>query len=187
MGSQLGLLMLILATIAYSGSPYNTTKTTKSTSSVDTGSNEKIYSEYICTREPIFRPDGRPPASDCTLTTQRLPNESNDALFHIGGDPGIYQLPWIVTNFDCELTVDIDGFHLADFYNWLGVRETATNLNYGCRSSAYPYRTGGWTMTGNLGRINVSLAEPVPPPPAQSFRSNSTIGLVGILVNGTET
>ena len=178
--------MLILATINYSASSYNTTQTRKSTSTVISSSDEKTYSEYRCTRR-MFRQERGPLASNCALTIQRLPKESNDALFHVGGDPGIYRLPWVVTVFDCELTVDIDVFHLADFYNWLGVRETATNLNSFCGSYAYPFRTGGWTLTGNLGRINVSLAEPVPLPPVQSFGSNSTIGLAGIQMNGTET
>ena len=179
MGSRLALLMIVLATVNYSASSYNTTQTRNGTSTSIPGSDEKTSLEYECTAR-MFRQVRGPLASDCTLAIERLPKESNDALFHIGGDWSIYQLPWRVTMFGCKLTVDIDAFFLADFYNWLGVIEAATNLNYVCRSYAYPFHTGGWTMTGNLGRINVSLVQSVTPWMLQSLGTNSSIAVADL-------
>ncbi|KAK0508481.1 hypothetical protein JMJ35_008757 [Cladonia borealis] len=187
MGLPFGLLMLILAAVGYSSSSYNTTQTTDSTLTFIPASNEKTDSEYRCNEQPIHGPDRRPLAADCVLSIGRLPDEDTEELFHVGGDAGIYQLPWILTTFDCRLTVDIDRFFIADTYTWLGVKEAALYLTYACRDPIYPSRTGGWTMIGKLGRINISLAAPVFPTLVQSFRSNSSIGPTQIFVNGTAT
>ena len=175
MGLPFGLLMLILAAVGYSSTSYNTTQTTDSTLIVIPASNEKTKSEYRCNKQPIRGPDRRPPAADCALSIGRLPDEETEELFHVGGDAGIYQLPWILTTFDCRLTVDIDRFFIADTYTWLGVKEAALYLTYACQSPKDSSRTGGWTMTGKLGRINISLAAPVYPT------------LVQIVLNGTAT
>ena len=187
MGLPFGLLMLILAAVGYSSTLYNTTQTIVSTLTVIPASNEKTDSEYRCNKQPIRGPDRRPPAADCALSIGRLPDEETEELFHVGGDAGIYRLPWILTTFDCRLTVDIDRFFLADTYTWLGVKEAALYLTYACQSPKESARTGGWTMTGKLGRINISLAAPVFPTLVQSLRSNNTIRLAQNFVNGTAT
>ena len=189
MGLPLGLLMLFLATVGYSGFSYNTTQITDSTLTVTSASNERIDldPEYICAEPPPDGPDNRPSAFNCALCIRRLPNEGTEELFHIGGDAGIYRLPRTVTAFDCRLAVDIHKFFLADMSTWRGVREAATNLTYACQSRDYSFRTGGWTMTGRLGRINISLVEPVRPPWVQKFGDNSTIGLEGSLSDGSAT
>lgn len=160
MGLPFGLLMLFLATVGYNGFSYNITQTTDSTLTVISASNEKIdlESEYICAKPPPDGPDNRPSALDCALSIRRLPNEGTEELFHLGGDADIYRLPRTVKTFDCRLTVDIHEFFLADMCTWGGVREAATNLTNACQSRGYSFRTGGWTMTGALGRINISLA-----------------------------
>ena len=188
MGLPFGLLMLFLATVGYSGFAYNTTQTTDSTSTVISTSNERLDldPQYICAEPPSHGPDNRPSALNCALSIRRIPNEGTEELFHIGGDAGIYRLPRTVTAFDCRLTVDIHKFFLADMSTWRGVKEAATNLTHACQSR-YSFRTGGWTMTGTLGRINVSLVKPVRPPWVQKFRNNSTIGLGGSLSNGSAT
>ena len=187
MGLFFALLMLILAAVGYSSSSYNTTEITDSTLIVIPASNEKRDLEYRCSKQPLRGPDRRPPAADCALSIGRLPDEESEELFHVGGDAGIYQLPQILTTFDCRLTVDIDRFFIADTDTWLGVKEAALYLTYACQSPTYPSRTGGWTLTGKLGRINISLAAPVYPTLVQNFRSNNTIGLKDIFVNGTTT
>lgn len=179
--------MLILAAFGYSSSSYNTTQTTDRTLTFIPASNEKTDLEYRCNKQPIHGPDRRPPAEDCALSIGRLPDEGTEELFHVGGDAGIYRLPWILTTFDCRLTVDIDRFFIADTYTWLGVKEAALYLTYACRSPTDPSRTGGWTMIGKLGRINISLAAPVFPTLVQSSRSNSSIGPAQNFVNGTAT
>ena len=176
MGLTLGLLMLILAAVGYSSSSYNTTQTTDSNLTGIPASNEKTDFEYRCNNKPRRGPDRRPPAADCVLSIGRLPDEGTEELFHVGGDANIYQLPWILRTFDCRLTVDIDRYFIADTYTWLGVKEAALYLTYACQSPTYPSRTGGWTMTGKLGRINITLAAPVFP-----------IGLAQVFVNGTAT
>ena len=179
--------MLILAAVGYSIPSYNTTQTTKSTSTIIPANNKKTDSEYKCTEQPRHGPDRRPLAADCVLSIGRLPDEDTEELFHVGGDAGIYQLPRILTTFDCRLTVDIDRFFIADTYTWLGVKEAALYLTYTCRDPIYPSRTGGWTMIGKLGRINISLAGPVIPTLVQGFGSNSSIGPAQIFINGTAT
>ena len=186
MGLPLGLLMLFLATFGCSGLSYNIID---SALTVTSANSERIDSdsEYICAKEPLSGPDNRPSAFNCALCIRRLPNEDTEELFHIGGDPGIYRLPRTVTAFDCRLVVDIHKFFLADMATWSGVKEAATNLTYACQSRDYSFRTGGWTMTGRLGRINISLVEPVRPPWVQNFRDNNTIGLGEPLSNGSAT
>lgn len=185
MGLPLGFLVLILATVGYSAFSYNTSQATDSTLTFISANKKTrdVDPEYRCTGPPAYGPDRRPPISDCDLTIERLPNEGTVELFHLGGDTGIYQLPLRLKTFDCRLTVDIHKFFLADMYTWRGVREAATNLSFACQSPTNPSRTGGWTMTGILGRINISLAEPIFPP----FKSNSTIELTEIPINAAAT
>lgn len=187
MGLPIGLLMLILAAVGYSTSLYNTTEINDSTLTVIPATNEKRDLEYRCHKQPIKGPDRRPPAADCALSIGRLPDDGTEELFHVGGDEGIYRLPQILTTFDCRLTVDIDRYFIADTDTWLGIKEAALYLIYACQSRTYPARTGGWTMTGKLGRINISLAAPVFSTLVQSSRSNNTTGLAHISVNGTAT
>ena len=188
MGLPFGLLMLILAAVGYSSSSYNTTtEIIDSTLTVIPATNEKRDLEYKCHKQPLKGPDRRPPTADCALSIGRLPDEGTEELFYVGGDAGIYQLPQILTTFGCRLTVDIHRYFITDTDTWLGVKEAALYLIYACQSPTHPSRTGGWTMTGKLGRINISLAAPVFSTPVQSSRSNNTTGLAHIFVNGTAT
>ena len=114
---------------------------------------------YECIKATLFM-DKRPPFLDCRRAIQLLPQSNTIGIFHISGEPDVFELPTYAINGGCKLTVDINKYYLSDVDSWFGIRSAASELNYACRDTRVdPWRTGGWLMTGEYGKIKISLTE----------------------------
>lgn len=110
--------------------------------------------------QPTLWHDLRPPYLDCHRAILFMPQNDTLSTFHIGGKSDDFELPQYGIEGGCKVNIDINKFHLLDVGRWSEIRYAASALNLACRDmNTKPWRSGGWLMTGENGRIKISLTE----------------------------
>lgn len=100
------------------------------------------------------------PYLDCHRAILFMPQNDTLSTFHIGGKSDDFELPQYGIEGGCKVNIDINKFHLLDVGRWSEIRYAASALNLACRDmNTKPWRSGGWLMTGENGRIKISLTE----------------------------
>ena len=152
-----GLTVLFFLSFAFSASIPSLVQRMDITST--TGLTVAGSGSYECIKPRLFI-DKRPPFLDCRRAIQLLPQSNTTGTFHISGEHDVFELPVHAINGACKITVDINKYYLSDMDSWFGIRSAASELNYACRNTRVdPWRTGGWLMTGEHGKIQISLTE----------------------------
>lgn len=159
----LGLLTLLFIGLASGASIINSIQITNATSNATLADGNPL-DIVECTPKPPTPKDTRPLLAWCRTTVEIYPFPKSETIgiFHVSGEPDEFKLPFTAsiedkTSGGCEITVDIP-YHVSDSYSWFKIWQDTKNLMETCREehTNYPH-TGGYTMTGNLGKIKITI------------------------------
>ncbi|KAL2039109.1 hypothetical protein N7G274_008158 [Stereocaulon virgatum] len=175
-----GLLIIFSATLVGSAVIENNTQNITSSFTTTGQYDNPLRSECLKPSSPF---DIRPRFVDCGRIIEDLPQSEKLADFHIQGGHDDYKLPWEKTLETCQIRVEINKFWVTDVGSWMGIKLVTLDLVTHCRSYTKDPRTGGSAVTGNGGRIMITVRKN----PYYSIDKNATASILDPSSNDIQT